>query len=594
MDANPKADPVKIRETYFQAVNGEQLLSDFILHPSEGDPVSVGEILENPEKWHGVRFADPLEPGYRNDHRIAFLNLRAAGRPYLFSNAHGGRKFTLLKQRAKIRVISGQRVHATETAIDVLVKGGQHYDRGGEIVIVTNEGQVIPRDEKGLLYDLDKAIFWEKFDGRKNVFAVCDCKPTIAAGIMAARGNWHMPFLLGVATAPTMDPRTGRIIEMDGYDAETGLMLCLKDPSFWPRVPDHPTIEQVKNAVDTVWTPFRDFPFEGPISCGVVMNAIITAAIRPLLPKAPAFAFDAPTPGSGKTLIATCLSEIAGEIPTVIPDTQDNEEIKKRILAILRAGKRVAILDNLTGAITAPALCGLLTSERYEDRVLGQTEMLSVPTTCLFILTGNNLTLRGDLCRRVLTARIDPKVEEPWKRRFDIDPASWCKEHRMEIIAAALTILRAAMREQGHLADRTASFEVWSDTARRAVVFIDDHELMDVSDPVLAIDNAFGLDPETSKLAALLVSCVDVFKGQPFKTAELISKATDAYDVGNGFTYTNLELNDAVGEIAGEGRTINARRLGRWIEKNRGRIVSGLKIEAVASRQGVKIWQVHD
>jgi len=41
--------------------------------------VTVGTVLDNRERWHGERFADPLEPDYRGDKRIAWLNLRSGG-----------------------------------------------------------------------------------------------------------------------------------------------------------------------------------------------------------------------------------------------------------------------------------------------------------------------------------------------------------------------------------------------------------------------------------------------------------------------------------------------------------------------------------
>ena len=590
---NPDADPEKIRETYKQAAKGGQLLSDFVLYPAEGGTVTVGEILDDPDKWHETRFADPLEPNYQNDGRIAFVNLHAAGRPYLYSNAHGGRKFWLVRQRATIRIIPGERVRATEEALNILKANGQHYIRGNEIVQVSGDAEVIPRDEKALLYDLDRDIRFEKYDGRKNDYAPCDCRPNIGAGIMAARGTWNLPRLLSVGTAPTLDPITGRIIDVDGYDKETQTMLCLTDRSKWPGVPEEPTDVDLETAVQGIWRPFRDFPFDSPVSKGVWLNALLTAAIRPLLPTAPGTAVTSPVAASGKTLLGKCGAALIDETPALLPDARDGEEIRKRLLALLRQGKRLLIIDNLTRTLDSSALCVMLTSETYQDRVLGATDVVTVPTRTTLIITGNNISLRGDICRRVLMCRIDPQSEAPWKRKFDLDPEIYVKEHRLEMIRDALTIIRAGIQRGPELDDRTASFEVWSDSVRRAVNFVGWMDLLDVEDPVKSIDESYEMDPETGKLDALMAAWKEHFKDKKVRTADIIEAATDGYEDSNRtFAHTNSDLHAAVEEIAGEGRNINSRRLGRWIERNRDRIVNGLSIKLAGERRRAKIWTI--
>jgi predicted P-loop ATPase len=85
----------KATETVQRALEGGTLGSDFVLYPESGDPVTVREILADRESWHEKRFADPCEPEYRDDRRIAYLNCAGATGPYLYSHAHGGRKFEL-------------------------------------------------------------------------------------------------------------------------------------------------------------------------------------------------------------------------------------------------------------------------------------------------------------------------------------------------------------------------------------------------------------------------------------------------------------------------------------------------------------------
>ena len=53
--------------------------------------------------------------------------------------------------------------------------------------------------------------------------------------------------------------------------------------------------------------PFNGFPFVDARARAALLSALLTAAVRPILPTAPAHGFDAPTVGSGKTLLARCI-----------------------------------------------------------------------------------------------------------------------------------------------------------------------------------------------------------------------------------------------------------------------------------------------
>jgi hypothetical protein len=50
--------------------------------------------------------------------------------------------------------------------------------------------------------------------------------------------------------------------------------------------------------------------------------------------------------------------------------------------------------------------------------------------------TGNNLRLVGDLTRRAVIARLDPKTDRPEIRQFDYDPLIDSRENRAELVAA--------------------------------------------------------------------------------------------------------------------------------------------------------------
>jgi hypothetical protein len=574
-------DADRLREVYRNATAHRDLYGEFELVMADGETATVAEVLADPDRYHGQRLADPLEPDYGNDPRIAVLNLRAAGKPYIYSHAHGGVRYSLRRERRAHLVQAGERLAAIESGLVAMRGDGTLYERNAEIVRVTGEGAIVPLSQAGILLELDRLVRWQKYTKTGDI-TPCDCPRPVAEGVMAMAGKWGLPKLAAVTTAPLYHPRAERIIERDGFDAETGILVVCPDLDEWPGVPTNPTMEHVKEALDTIWLPFREFPFCCALDRGVLLAGALTAMLRPAYATAPGVLIVASTAGSGKTLLAKCLSAIAGEeIPSVMTGAEDDAEMRKRLVAVGRRGAAVIVLDNLTGYLDSDALCAWLTSEHLTDRVLGVSEDVMVRTGGLLLATGNNVTPKGDLCRRILTCRIEANSETPWKRSFDLNPVQYCRDHRLELVAAGLTVLRYYMNQPNPLMDRTASFEDWSDTVRRAVVGVGRDGLMNVADPVESIDAAYADDPETGKLRALLTIWNDRYGRKPMTIAEVRADA-DADE----------NLKSALEEIAWDGRDINPRRLGRWIERNAGRIVDEMRFERGGKKNGVLIWQV--
>ena len=578
--SNPKRAG-KLLEVYRNAAEHHDLFGEFELAMADGRLVTVGEILAEPDRYHGKRCADPLEPTYGNDNRIAYLNLRAAGTPYIYSHAHHGVRYYLRRERRAHVVQAGERLAAIDALLGAMRSDGGLYERNGEIVRVTADASIVPLNMGGVLLEADRLVRWQKKAKATDDFVPCDCPRPIAEGVMAMRGRWGLPKLDAVTTAPLYHPGAGRVIERDGFDAETGLLMVCDDLDRWPGVPTDPTLEHVKEALATIWKPFELFPFCGALDRGVLLAAILTAMGRPAYATAPGFLVTASTAGSGKSLLARCLAYLAGcWLPAVMTGAEDDSEMRKRLVAVGRRGAAAVVLDNLTGYLDSDALCAWTTSEYLSDRILGMSEEVMVKTGGLLLATGNNVAVKGDLCRRIFTCRIEAEMETPWKRSFDVDPAAYCQENRLAMVAAGLTVMRYYMARPNPLKDRTASFEAWSDTIRRAVVGVANDGLMDVADPVGSIDAAFDEDPETGKLRALLASWVEVFADKPVLVGEAIKAAADSDD-----------LDAAMQEIAGERGFVNDRRLGRWIERNARRRVDGAWFESAGKRRGSKQWR---
>src|SRR5262249_54715865 len=132
---------------------------------------------------------------------------------------------------------------------------------------------------------------------------------------------------------------------------------------------------------------------------------------------APMFATTAPTPGTGKTLLSTLPAYIAtGRGPTLMAHERNEDEAKKRILALLYEGSVVTVIDNIDEPLKSDSLCTVLTNLTSDGRLLGATKMLKVSAATTWVATGNNLSVEGDLTRRVLMCELDANMEHPEER----------------------------------------------------------------------------------------------------------------------------------------------------------------------------------
>jgi hypothetical protein len=104
----------------------------------------------------------------------------------------------------------------------------------------------------------------------------------------------------------------------------------------------------------------------------------------------------------------------------------------------------VVHVDNITGVLKSSVLAGLLTADGVlQERELGASRMLSYTNDRVWVVTGNNLSLGGDLVRRTVLIEIDPNMANPEERQFAIaDLKGWVREHRNELLWSLLVLVR--------------------------------------------------------------------------------------------------------------------------------------------------------
>ena len=594
--ANPKLESHQIDLMVRRALETNDLSGDWVITIKDENglakQITVLEALDAPDKYDGAITLDPIEPEYDGGRWVGKLYLKGA-RPNLHSFAHGRKVYLLQRQPAKIELVEGKSTEATDKLLEVLRETHDIFDFGMEIVRVGQAGTMHQLNESSLRYVVGGLVqFWckKKVPNIGMIEVLRDPPPAICSSVISLGNQRRLKPLMGVITAPTLRA-DGSVLNAPGYDLETKLIY---DPiEHIPDIPMFPSRAKALQAINELFEPFDKFPFCGPVDRAVHLAALLTAAVRPSLTIAPGFAYDAPAQGSGKTLLARCVGVLlSGTEPSVWPHTagRDDEEIRKRIFTVLRSGARVLIWDNVVGAFDSPSMASCMTSPMLTDRVLGQSISSTVPNRMMLILTGNNLTLQGEMPRRVLVCRIDPAVEKPFSRHFELDPFGYCRANRQKMIAAALTLIRAYLTHgvETKLNGRLASFEEWDECVRHSVSYANElipGKFGDVMDSIVANQAA---DPELETLTIFLKAWFDAFSTRAISASELITSAS-----WQPIDPKLIAFKNAIDDLPlSNNQQLSSKSLGKYLGYRKGRVAGGLVLEPGLKISDRQTWRV--
>jgi hypothetical protein len=579
------------RATIRRALDNAVLTGEFKVILDNGESFSIGEILDDPARFHGKLTLDPIEPEYLG-HKVVGKLYLIGGRPCLHSFAHGGKTYRLIRQPRRIELIKGRTHDAVLETLVLLRQLPDVYDFGGALVSIS-DGQALPMDEAHLTHWLGGQIqYWHWGKTRQGITyeVLDDPPPKVIKALLSMQNTRGLKPLDAVITAPTLR-RDGSVISALGYDAASCIYIDVGRPLAL--IPIYPSELQVREALCYLMTPFKDFAFCSPLDRSIMLSALLTACLRPILPTAPGFGFDAPVQGSGKSLLAACVGVLAtGTVPTVWPHTagRDDEEVRKRIFTALRQGSRAIVWDNVTGLFDSASLASALTSPQFTDRVLGKSESLTVPNRALFMMTGNNLCLAGDMPRRILNCRINPDTETPFNRSFDLDPLAYVTVNRQRMVVAALTIVRGWLGSSQYLfkntmvAGRMASFELWDSLVRQPVAWVNACIAVgEYADPMDAVIAAQVNDPEKDALNDLLIALQDEFGDDPFSAKDVVH---------TGIFGAVSPIQEALTDICNGKPISSAKSLGRVLKYREDKIVYGKSLNRAASIGNTSRWRI--
>jgi putative DNA primase/helicase len=502
--------------------------------------------------------------------------------------------------RPVIRIFAGFLHRAVDMAEGALMQAGLgYYQRGSMVVrpamvpVAVSDGRTVdaPRlvDVKAhhMAEAFTRVVSFKRFDKRAEEWVNSDCPHRIAETFLAREGQWRLPVLTGIINCPTLRA-DGSILDLPGYDVQTGLLFDPQDVQF-PALPRDPDRDMALRALAYLKDRISTFPFVTEGDRAVALSAILTALVRRSLPTAPLHGFNAPTAGTGKSMLVDLASLIATARPApVIAQGKSEEEMEKRLGAALIAGDVLIAIDNCEEPLGGELLCQTMTQTSLKVRILGKSVNAEVPSNAAIFATGNNLTFEGDMTRRALRATLDAGVERPELRAFDRDPLAMVTERRGDYVSAGLTVLRAF-----HIAGRPqqraplGSFTDWSRWVRDALIWLGE------ADPCDTMEELRGADPKLDALTSVLEGWREVIGLQPANVRDVIERATEQRPQLYGRAeFVHPEFREALLRVAGEGGAINGRRLGKWIGSHQNRIVGGLRLINAGVSAGFTRWQL--
>jgi len=523
------------------------------------------------------------------------------------ANGANGADHQAARDDEAIQVRPGQ-LHTLATAGEAaLIKAGlQIYQRGLSLVqpvtveVSASDGRVTFASALGelnlpvMLDKLSQAATWERWDARRKLPLACDPPRTVADIILSRAGNWKVPRIAGVITSPTLRP-DGTVLQAAGYDPATRL-YHVADPAIGRlNMPRRPTRADAERGLGQLDDLLDEFPFCTKVDKSVGLSAMVTPVVRGAMSVSPMHGFSAPAPGSGKSYLADVAAAIATgrDCCPAITFADKADEGEKRLTGMLLAGFPLLSLDNVNGELGGDLLCQAIERRLIRLRALGGSTITEIENRACIFANGNNVTVRADVVRRTLVAKLDAKMERPEERTFDGKPVEKVLANRGVYIAACLTIVRAYLvAGSPDKLPPLASFGDWSNLVRSALVWLG------CADPCDSIKEARRDDPELSELLEFLSLWKANLGIDSRYTARAVVEAAEVRlsdDYGNPtVSYRLPDLHDVLLRIAGDRGAIDTRRFGKWLERLNGRIAGGLRLsrDSVRGHGGVSVWIV--
>ncbi len=356
--------------------------------------------------------------------------------------------------------------------------------------------------------------------------------------------------LTGIVEHPFVD-NNWNIIQKEGYNETTGLYTMLHHKL---KLTEMDPKNAYKYLTDVV---FDEFPFSSELDKAVAVGALITSVQRPTIAGdsgMPGFGITSPVQSSGKTTLAQLISYAIFNRPVAASSwSNDEEELGKHLLAILQEGHSCVLFDNIQQgeSVQSGRLANAMSNDIFGGRQLGENRTIEVPSSVVWLFTGNGIKFVGDFATRIYPININPNMQDPNTRVFKRDNiGQWAMDNRKRIISAVISIIKGG---EGMAPLNTSSrFKLWDKFVRRPLLKASG---IDIN---AAVENNQSDDPLVLCKHNLLEQMFEAFKSGPFTTRDLIKQAFGAFESGE--SDLGVALNDVLGN-----KSKNSMSIGRFL-----------------------------
>lgn len=378
----------------------------------------------------------------------------------------------------------------------------------------------------------------------------------------------ELPLLKRFSEIPVFS-QSGELIDKQGYHAASQTYVSVPH-GYDSEMP----LEDAYGLIDDL---LDDFPFEDKAGDKTAAIAfVLTHILRDLITgPTPMFRFEAPSPGTGKSLLCEALSEIITQFPQefTLPEEND-EELKKLITSSLMKFPSLVVFDNVEKFVS-PVFESTLTKPFWSERILGGNKTFVCPIRNLWAVTLNNPTLSIALLRRSVRIRLNAKMEKPYTReesKFRHHPLMrYIRKNRGVLVSAFVAVAKAGINHTTSNIPALGSFESWSSVLAPVLEFSSYAGFLDGREE----DYKTSSDSKEQGLHEFIEAWKEKFGSRPVTTSELAEVAMGISDLP---------------VYRGKDGRVNIRSLSNLLRNNRDRVISDATIgKAEHSRNGIVV-----
>lgn len=470
------------------------------------------------------------------------------------------------------------------------------YNRGGRfVVVVPDEADLAGKRKRVIRLEratirtlISSCCALQNWNAKAKGYVDAYVPGWLADAVYAEGTRITMPILAELVDVPVLRA-DGSLVTSPGYDATSRTYLA---PTLeLPAIPDAPTREEARAALDELLDIVCDVPFATKAGRSAWVAALLTQFVGGAVNGArPAVIVDANVRAAGKTMLVDTIAGISiGEMAPKTPQSMDGEEARKQITSAVLAGASMLVLDNIKGSVGGPVIDAFITNTgRWTDRVLGGNDRVNIVTRMQVFMTGNNLNLSDDIVRRALYVRLDSADERP-EMRIDFkrneEPPVTALRERARYVVSCLTVLKGwyAAGQPVHGQDAWGSFEAWGRVVRGALVWLGETDPAE-SRRQLQED----VDEEPDNIAALfdgLGAVAEMYgtkaigQGNLFTAADVVAALPGAFSDSKDPRIANLR--DALGAMIGgrNNQPPTSKAVGYLLRSLRNRPHDGMRVE---------------